>query len=465
MAEKDAPQSSFAPESFELNQVGAPASETLREVHDSLSLQDETITQISGQALREEATLVLSEKEIRQTLKVIGEAVPYNYSIINGEGIAAEGRYNQVQKNIVNAKTIALGDLHGSYQKLLETLVVTGLASMPAEAARQYVKLSQKLEELVAKNPSLTEQPLKTEPKPLFAKILSRIYRDEDVIPLTPLEKARQLQEDIIATIKTMSWIGKKDQKLILIGDIIADRGISDRITLELLSHLTKQNPERMIRLASNHDQSGIHYLLNGQTTMNHQESQTRAFQIANKDEYDSLGELYLEHLSQLKLMHFDPETKTLYAHAPITKKNICDLIDNLKAEDLLDMNYSYHDISSNNLSEFIDTANFFYKESVMFPFENQLSFIDDLAEKTLNDDRGGFLWSRSSHPLIENLPLYEKGANALVHGHDSSTIQKSPYSLDSIDRDTRYSIASLDSDVRKVPGYPGKNNCRLFIS
>jgi len=454
MADKDAPLENSSIQPLEVDSS----------LTDPGDLRNQTSPKSSSE-LRKEAAPVLTEKEIQQTLKIVGESVPYKYSIFNSDGAVADGRYNQIQKSIADANTIALGDLHGSYQKLMETLVVTGMASMPPESARQLVKLSQRLEDLVANNPLLMEVPVEPERGPLFERILSKIYRDEDVIPLTPLEKASQLQEDIINLIKTMSWTGKDGQSLILIGDVLADRGISDRITLELLSHISRPNPERIIRLASNHDHAGVHFLLTGKTTMHHQGSQTRAFQMTRNEDYDALGELYLEHISQLKLMHLDHETKTLYTHAPVTKENIISLINNLKAEDLLDSNFSYHDISSKNISQLIDVANYFYKEAVMFPFENNLTFVDDLAEETLNNDRSGFLWSRSSHPLIENLPLYEKGVNALVHGHDHSTIQESPYSLDSAEKDPRYSIAGLDSDVRKVPGYSGKNNCRLFIS
>lgn len=466
MAQKDTADARASPETLSENSgevlFTSPGAEL--ELPDTVTLLDKVITPHSGATLKRELNCALTDREISQTLNLVGESIKYNYSILSVDGAVVSGRYEQIQKTITNTNTIALGDLHGSYQKLFETLVVTGLASMPKESAQRYLELSQQLEDLVSNNPHFDEALLEPEKKGPFKKILDKIYKPEEIVELTPLEKARQLQEEIIGTIKTMSWTGKEEQKLILIGDVIADRGISDRITLELLSHVSKQTPERIIRLASNHDQAGLHFLLTGETSINHQESQTRAFQLTKREDYDALGELYLEHLSQLKLMHFEPETKTLYTHAPITKDNILALIDNLKTENLLDINFSYHDISSENILEFVEAANLFYKEVVTFPIKNGLNVIDDIADKTLNDDQRGFLWSRSNLPAIEELPLYTKGVNILVHGHDSSSIQGSPYSVDQ-SKDSGFGIACLDGDVRKLPGYQGKDNCRLFIS
>jgi hypothetical protein len=403
-------------------------------------------------------------KERYQTLQIIGDSIEYGYSIISPEEKTAGLKFDQIQDRLASANSICLGDLHGSYQKLVETLITSGLATMPRESAKKFVTLSKDFEKLISENPYLETVIPQEPPKSAFERLMERVFKTPQKESPTVISQAKILQNDLVDVIKTMSWTGDKGQKLILIGDIIGDRGPSDTLTLTVLSHLSKEDSDRFIRIASNHDHCAATFLLNGERTMSRDESQKRALMLC--DNHEELKEQYLSHLKELKLLHYDKDSQTLYSHAPITPENLESLIANLKEEGLIDGDLGYSNINQDTIEEFIEIANNFYKEAITFPFENRLPMVDPIAEQTLNNPHDGFLWKRCHYTKSDQLPLVDKGVKILVHGHDSGSGPNSPFSIDRIksDGEIKTQVVNLDNTVRKAPGYQTEENCRLFI-
>jgi hypothetical protein len=403
-------------------------------------------------------------KERYQTLQIIGKSIDYGYSIISTEEKTSGLKFDQIQDRLESANSICIGDLHGSYQKLVETLISSGFATMPKESAEKFVSLSQKFEELITDNPYLENYSPQEAPKSAFERLMERMFKTAPKECPTAISQAKQLETELLGVVKTMRWTGDSGQKLILIGDIIGDRGISDTLTLSVLSHLSQDNSDRFIRIASNHDHCAATYLLNGERTMNRDESQQRALMITSNP--SELKDLYLSHLNQLKLLHYDKNSQTLYSHAPITPGNIEALIDNLKKEELIDPDFAYEDINKDTIGAFVEIANYFYKETISFPFQNGLSMLDPVAEETFNNPDDGFLWQRCHYTESEDLPLNGQGVQTLVHGHDSGSGKDSPFSIDRKTNATQNStkIVNLDNTVRKAPGYKTTEDCRLFI-
>lgn len=442
----------------------------------NLSLQSATNTLLSSTVAKTEvdpgdlitasaaATTQTDLKERFQTLQIIGGSLDYHYSIITPQEKTSGLRYDRIQDKIADAKTICLGDLHGSYEKLVETLISTGLATMPKESALKFVKASKELEELVSNNPYLETITPQEPPKSTFERLMERVFKTPQKESPTAIAQAKILQSDLIESLKTLRWTGAEGQKLILIGDMIGDRGVSDTLTLTVLSHLSKEDPNRLIRIASNHDHCAANFLLNGERTMNHDESQARAFKLS--DNHTELRELYLNHLKELKLLHYDKSSKTLYSHAPITPENFESLIANLKEEGFIDQELGYKDINDNTIEEFIEIANQFYKEAVTFPFENGLSGFDPIAEQTLNDSKDGFFWKRCQYSNSKDLPLVNQGVETVVHGHDKSSGVDSPFAIDrrKYEGEIKTKVVNLDNTVRKSPGFENTENCRLFV-
>jgi hypothetical protein len=422
-----------------------------------------TLTELSTQIAIEPETAVDRQGQL-ETKKIIGESMFYGYTIISPAGKTSGLKYDQVEDRIASAKSICIGDLHGSYEKLVETLIATNLASMPKESAKRYVELSKKLETLIVTNPGLEEIKPQDPPKTSFERLMEKMFKAPPKQSLTEIEKAANLQAEIIDLLKTMKWSGPEGQKLILIGDIIGDRGVTDTITLELLSHLSAKSPDRIIRIASNHDHCAAAYLLKKDSRINHHESQLRAFQLSK--DHDSLVSLYREHLAELKLMHYDSDTQTLYSHAPITPANFETLIANLKEEGFIDQELRYQDINEDTIAEFVEISNAFYREAILFPFENGLDSIDYKVEATVNDSNNGFLWRRCRYADIADIPLVHQGVKTIVHGHDSSSQANSPYSVDRAAKNSEspITIVNLDNQLRKSPEYQSPENCRLFV-
>lgn len=408
-----------------------------------------------GSVHSEKHTAQILTQDQAKTIEIFDKFIDYKFSISTTGTIESGLTSQEASQQLITAKSIALGDIHGSYEKLVETLITAGLATMPSDKAERFVKISGEFEDLVAKNPHLSEP--------------------------TVRERAKEMHTQLSELLEAVTWIGGEDRELILLGDLLADRGVTDTLTLQLLNRLSRENPERFIKLTSNHDHCAIHYLLTGEihqsmlskTPVSFAESQVRAFKLS--DNQDQLRGAYLEHIASLKLMHYDRDSKSLYAHAPIKPENIRFLINELKEFNYLGKDFEYEHVNSDTIQDFVELANQFYKDSVLFPFEYNLKSLNPRVEQLINTDPEGLVWPRTKYQKINELPTLNGAVEIMIHGHASNSRHSSPFSIDFINdknspiledlSDILFSVICLDNEVRKTPGKKTpESNSYLFM-
>jgi len=354
-------------------------------------------------------------------------------------------------KKLQSAKSIAIGDLHASSQKLFETLVVGGFIQMPEPKLKQLQHSLAMLE--IAGN--------EIDRKVSAPAALTRLSPDPLKIEQNAL---KHYHKEVLDLLPQMKWAGGKKQ-LILIGDVIADRGAYDPTTLAIIARLDQQVPGQVIRLASNHDHNSLKYITNNQLDYPWQSQSIRnAVRIARQTYAgeDKLKNSYLQHLKQSQVFHWDPESKTIYSHAPITRSTLDNAIERLNSTGL--KLTEYNDLNEKNLSHFIQTLNQAYKEHVL----EMADTADAHRSSQLEEREKAFhkiLWCRSPLSKVSQLPFTEKthGVKVLAHGHDPKSL-KSPFALGRTSSNEHLPIAivNLDNTVRKQ-GYI-EGNSPLFM-
>ncbi len=374
-------------------------------------------------------------------------------------------RPEELAGGVANFKTLALGDLHGSYQKLVETLLATGLVSMPPEAAKQFQQLSKQFSDEIATEINYPDWAQNPYCSYVVAKLNGK--RHETCLQeLQTLGFAKNQIEDVNRRhtvyqdyyrrfqplIQQMRWQGAPHQQLILIGDVLSDRGAMDSLTLDILAHLTRQNPNAFVRLASNHDHVGMRAFVTHQMPMSWSfmgslgrsilmVEENYRIKMRLKPEGDGvklflepaqknesvahLESLYKQYLLDSKLMHYAPESGTLYAHAPINSDEINALKSHLWIEHsdlalLGEAPPSTLPPDAKGTFHLVNWGNQFWKKYVQEAFKTKklTTSTEDLLLGTGDSD--GFLWRRDSLQDAAELPFYSEGATALVHGHDA---------------------------------------------
>jgi hypothetical protein len=264
-----------------------------------------------------------------------------------------------------------------------------------------------------------------------------------------------QVHNELVELLPSIKWIGG-DRKLILIGDVLSDRGPCDLLTLKIIEHLTKdRHDDRFIRLASNHDHNVVPWLAGGKTQISSDQSCSldRAEMLAayinqkdeNRQELTKLRELYKDYLNQSKLLHYDPATKTLYTHAAVTNKNLDKLVKVLKETDSsIPKRSKIQDGEA--ISAFVNKANKYYTKYVNKWIEQKYNENPGFENVLAGDPKKAFLWNRSALSSRGELPLKGQGVSRLVHGHDSRS-KRSSYGTNS---SSSYHIVNLDQDIRK---------------
>jgi hypothetical protein len=346
------------------------------------------------------------------------------------EGGSLHGSAQEVLPLLAHAKTIALGDLHGSHQKLMETLLATNLIRMPEASQRQYTQLSMRLNKLVEND----------------------LLHQGDLYIRNPKSKdeAQKIQRSIKTQLETIQWNGGEDRQLILIGDVVADRGPLDSITLDILEKIKDQHPHRVVILASNHDHDGFGFLVKKRHEMKSAfvGSQKRAFETS--EDKAALEAQYKRHSRESSLMHYDAETETLYTHAPITMKNMESLTGIMKQHGYLPENFKLETMRKDGLKDLTEQANTFYRNMMEKAFEQKRQ---DLAlEKTLACRRNGFLWRRGSYRKPQEIPFYQRGVSRLVHGHDKASQRSNLHGtiVYNLDQNTRKDMLSPETDYNQ---------------
>lgn len=239
--------------------------------------------------------------------------------------------YIEATEALKNADNVYLGDLHGSWNKLLAHLTAMEAVQMPAETAAEFVEIHKKMNELNIENVRVLI------PNGGGAYHEYQAYAKEDE------QKAVALLNRFKQALATVEVINDK-RGIHLIGDLLGDRGQNDYFTLLLLEAFQAKIKSAVL---SNHDWDALHAYRNqlegklpgltplnfkspGRTTKPQVQSATLAFQLANaNNSMDELLTLYKKHFKRLEFMHYDSDTKTLSMHQAFNPKRQGDIIAN----------------------------------------------------------------------------------------------------------------------------------------
>ncbi|MFM7469154.1 MAG: hypothetical protein ACKO37_06615 [Vampirovibrionales bacterium] len=230
--------------------------------------------------------------------------------------------YSSGLSQLKQGQTIVLGDLHGSSQKLLEHLIVTGVVGGTSHTFKALHGIHQQAIELIKKDPFLTQT--------------------------SHQEAYAQLFQTYQTLLPHVVWRGSPEKKLCLIGDVIGDRGIGDAFILSLLHQLEVSKKEGYPEsktpafevVLSNHDHwawlqwlKDYHHTPTSSINVPSKPSKpftdtgkasyARTWAISKhapalKAEHDKLYEWYFKHM---KLLSYDPTRKALFTHASVSKE------------------------------------------------------------------------------------------------------------------------------------------------
>lgn len=440
--------------------------------------------------------------------------IPYPVDILSRDGNLINLPAQQAAAQLSRAHTVAAGDLHGSFLKLLEVLVMGNFIRLSPDDARYLVSARHYIDSILTDDPWLTK-------KSIHEKTIASPNADSTDTPThrrsrrSNLEDMRLAYHHLQSVIKRIEWIGN-DRQLILTGDIIADRGPLDLITLDILKQLNpRTRDKRIIWLVGNHDASVLDYIWEGHQTGDLQDlgrnragllnptepeqqgSMLRSFRVT--DNPNKLIEDYLTFLYYAKLMHYDQANKALYTHAPMDGENWTALETDLQNIDPT----AYRAARRQGLSAVATFANKVYasyiqyfsdqidppeqpkrlikRKSLATEAEKKAKWIASQVELILDTHRGtGFLWLRDGLNEFKQLAtdLIRSGEiETMIHGHDGRS-KNSPFVItqppDPEAEPYDFCIVNLDQAIRKevdpslgVPfgvNVPKQESCPIFI-
>lgn len=213
------------------------------------------------------------------------------------------------------SRRVVMGDLHGSWEKLLETLAMAGMVTMTPDQARGFYRISQKFQQLVRED--------------------VRFEKPES------LAKARALFDSYEHLVGKVRWSGGGRQ-MVLTGDTTLDRGQSDLFTLTLMSRLfqdaQRQGCHEPLKIVfSNHDHWALSlynkYYLGHRSTHEGFKDPARLdtmlagwyrnYKLVAQDPalMDRMKRLYETHFQRQVLMAYDPQTRTLVTHGSVDRQ------------------------------------------------------------------------------------------------------------------------------------------------
>ncbi|PIR83180.1 hypothetical protein COU19_01835, partial [Candidatus Kaiserbacteria bacterium CG10_big_fil_rev_8_21_14_0_10_56_12] len=385
----------------------------------------------------------MSETERREMIEATKELFrmrpEVNNIIQTADGKLLKGKYTENEQDyafferaLAQADTVTLGDAHGSAAKILEAAILSELVSCTRETADT---IQDVYAELVNAGRDVDMEgehaPFKTaEQKKLFA----------------------EKQKEFIGLIQEIEWIGGERQ-LLLIGDVLRDRGVSDAVTLAMLDGIRRQGGI-VTTLASNHDCDALFTLALDRSrtgsndgeitsiyTLGDQEqgiSDTRSRASLEGDEKKHYYRQVREHLKSLSLFYYDEESNTFFSHAPVTPEQI----EKLRA--MVGMG----EITRANVAEFTQKANEWYANLVDAVLDESKRYAAADVEFLSH-----LVWERSDVTSSDSAPLYGI-VNTFVHGHDmgSKFGSLAAFKLDTQTQEwsDTYNVVNLDNGFRK---------------
>lgn len=166
----------------------------------------------------------------------------------------------------------------------------------------------------------------------------------------------QSLVDDII-------WTGDDQFSLLMLGDVLGDRGASDYLTMSLIENIQNQakiigNPDPIRIIASNHDLGviGVNPGI-GRYANNSSYGTAHIFHEA-----DELEKMYKNYFEQMKLFEYNLKTKSLFTHAKMSEEvNDQKTFDNKLNIQYLKIILGYNpEQSVTDVQEFVDRANEF---------------------------------------------------------------------------------------------------------
>ncbi|MCA9800091.1 MAG: metallophosphoesterase [Cyanobacteria bacterium HKST-UBA04] len=370
-----------------------------------------------------------------QTKRVKALRIPYRFDCFSPQGHGAVSvEPAALAQTVKEAPTVVLGDLHGSVQKLVETLLAADFIEAPPEAFKQFRKAHEALVNVIFNqegNRRLSAQ----------QRELSRYCFEGN--RKTQLFEAYQ---KVLAAMSAFEWKGK-DRQLVLAGDVVNDRGALDLLTIALIRQLTESDrfADRIVTVVGNHD----HDLFVNQMslgsfsqipTLSHRASFLRSRSLDPFVNQESQQAAFRWYLSRSRLLWYEPKTQTLVTHAPASPEEFR-LLQNLLVHKGRCLPGPL--ASPEQLQTLADEANAFYCQYMETSFDRLRTFMQEQAVKTGHEDTpvegvlifdtverderaepilGRFLDAHCDLKHSYELPFCGQAVATYVHGHTDSS-------------------------------------------
>jgi hypothetical protein len=325
---------------------------------------------------------------------------------------------NAAHPALQTAKRVVEGDLHANTRKLLELLFLSDLVT------------------------GVTPQQIKK----LFT-IATEAEWDKSVF-LTGVEPWNARVEDYKTTLTGLSW-KDPNRQLVLIGDVISDRGADDRLTISLIEKLFESAQGNLVILAGNHDLNPV--MDDSHKIMPHQAKSELPGNMADEVAMKTMVQQYL---SKTVLFHYLPEHKAFMSHAPLRADDMDSLIRVMNQRNLLPPNIkSSYNIQESDIQPFVESVNQFYQDTLKEYYTQPKAFKTQEAMELFRS----LVWVRSNLHSKEEFPFRHIPKLKLIHGHDSDSKKASPYSREvkaALDPEASFShsVVNLDNKYGKSP-------------
>jgi hypothetical protein len=302
-------------------------------------------------------------------------------------------------EKLTTAKNIVIGDIHANFIKLAESMFNTGLVTMGEGDAKKFTDLSTKIDELVTMHG-------KGWLKPLSIRGLVAIKVSDQA-----KQNFIQIHNELLGLIKGIKWIGD-NRKLILLGDLIADRGHSDWLIMALLELIPEAN---LVRLASNHG----HMAFNAEWRKRSDNKIFASLERAQMVQSDPLPD-YQEYLSKAKLFYYNKDERLLFMHAPATHEQVQPLFELVTKRELGQSCFCNSTKTPGQIADFVELANNFYCQYV------SSGQVNEEIEEVLRP----FLWARGNYDSTDKIPFFgnskrcASGVRVVCVGHDTQQTQ-----------------------------------------